>query len=493
VGPDHWGEVNKQVQLEIDEGRYVKVNSKPTIVSALGAIPKESGGYRLIHDCSRPAGRAVNDYIEVESFSFQTVDEALTLVSPGAYCVKVDLKSAYRSIPISVESQQYTGLQWKVNGVDEYFVDTRLPFGARASPGIFHRITQAVARMLQKRGFPNVRVYLDDFIIVDKSKKACRQAMQVLLQLLRELGFHINWEKVEGPTQVITFLGIRIDTVKMTLSIPQGKLDQIQEVLTKFKRRHRASKKQLQSLVGKLSWVARVIPAGRIYLRALIEGIKVLKLAQHKVILTRVMKLDLDWWSQAMPLLNDTLPIKDNRPVTSMVMDSCTLGCGASFGKDWFYNDWEIDWPSASKLHINYKEVLCTVLASRRWGHQWRNTKVIVYTDSMVAKGMLTKARSKNALVTEALKELFLTSIVYNFQVIPVHLPGKMNVLADRISRIRFPKEAMDLLTVLPLYTGRPVICTVQGLGPYVSLQVLLFLCLQGCPLLHGKLLYSSR
>ena len=49
--------VEKQIREEIDNGNYVVCNDRPTIVSALGAIPKPNGkDIRLIHDCSRPIG-----------------------------------------------------------------------------------------------------------------------------------------------------------------------------------------------------------------------------------------------------------------------------------------------------------------------------------------------------------------------------------------------------------------------------------------------------
>ena len=45
--------------------------------------------------------------------------------------------------------------------------DTRLPFGAKLAPTIFHKLTQAVRRMMNRRGFDLVIVYLDDFFIVE--------------------------------------------------------------------------------------------------------------------------------------------------------------------------------------------------------------------------------------------------------------------------------------------------------------------------------------
>ena len=44
----------------------------------------------------------------------------------------------------------------------------RFPFGARFSPGVFHRLTPAVCRMMAARGFSKVVVYLDNFLSIEK-------------------------------------------------------------------------------------------------------------------------------------------------------------------------------------------------------------------------------------------------------------------------------------------------------------------------------------
>jgi hypothetical protein len=59
---------------------------------------KPDGGVRLIHDCSRPDGTTVNDFVShFEKQRFQTIDDAAKLVLKDYYMSKVDLKSAYRS------------------------------------------------------------------------------------------------------------------------------------------------------------------------------------------------------------------------------------------------------------------------------------------------------------------------------------------------------------------------------------------------------------
>jgi len=67
TNPDNRQKVEQTIRDEIVQGNYVITKSKPQVVSALGAIPKpDSTEVRLIHDCSRLHGQAVNDHIANE-------------------------------------------------------------------------------------------------------------------------------------------------------------------------------------------------------------------------------------------------------------------------------------------------------------------------------------------------------------------------------------------------------------------------------------------
>ena len=135
----------------------------------------------------------------------------------------VDLKSAYRSVHISAHSQKVTGFKWFFTEGVRYFIDNKLPFGSKAAPGIFHRLSQAVRRIMLRKGFTIV-AYLDDFFLCETTRSRCALAVDTLISLLRELGFMINWSKVVGTTQMLTFLGVEFDTVAMCLQLPQHKL-----------------------------------------------------------------------------------------------------------------------------------------------------------------------------------------------------------------------------------------------------------------------------
>ena len=119
--------------------KELKTSKKPAIISPLGAIPKDDGSVRLSHDGSLPEGFAMNEYTDHHSVRYQTLQDACRLAEPGYYCAKLDLQSAYRSVPIHPDDYKATGLAWRFEGedTDTYLFDARLPFGSACGPSHF--------------------------------------------------------------------------------------------------------------------------------------------------------------------------------------------------------------------------------------------------------------------------------------------------------------------------------------------------------------------
>lgn len=430
----------EQVQKEIDMGHYEIVPDPPCIISPMGVIQKPDGGIRLIHDCSRPSGLAVNDYCSTEwKQKFSTVDEAAALVTEGCFMAKIDLKNAYRSVKLSKHSQNVTGLQWQFGKRTVYLRDTRLCFGSKLGPGIFHRLSQAVRRMLKRHGLTAVVVYLDDFFIKADTFRDCMEALNLTISLLRKLGFSINWKKVVDPSTTITFLGIEIDSVNMCLRLPEDKLVQVREELARFQGRKRASKKQLQSLAGKLNFCASVVYGGRVFSRRIIDTINRLKADDHKIRLSGSIRADISWWQSFIASFNGRSMLLDHQPISSVFTDSCDIAAGGIFNGDWFYFNWELDWPLVANLHINSKEVLAVFLAVCRWAPCWRNKRICIQSDNMVTVATINKGTSRNPFLMACMRLMFWLSATYNFHIKARHIPGLSNMVADSISRLHEP------------------------------------------------------
>ena len=80
-----------------------------------------------------------------------------------------------------------------------------------------------------------------------------------MLTLCQRINAPVKDEKVVPPTTKLTFLGIVIDTEKMTASISDERKSLMLEELQSFSTRKKCTKRQLLSLIGKLSFACKVV------------------------------------------------------------------------------------------------------------------------------------------------------------------------------------------------------------------------------------------
>lgn len=253
--PENMAKMDKIVKSEVSEGMISLAGKPPTCVHALGAVAKPNGNIRSITDCSRPVGVSVNYHGSalVEKFHYLSVDDVTDLLLPNDFMATVDIKAAYRAVLIDPAHRQFMGFRWEIDGVSHEFVDNRLCFGLRSGPAYFNSISTFLATYLRQVHGLYIVQYLDDFLCLDRTYEKCVVAQNCIIDLLRFVGFYISWSKIQPPSQVLTFLGIELDSIKMELRLPPGKLVKLRDVLEKHKSATYISKKDLEVLTGLLA------------------------------------------------------------------------------------------------------------------------------------------------------------------------------------------------------------------------------------------------
>ena len=67
--------------------------------------------------------------------------------------------------------------------------------------------------------------YLDDFLLLGSPNTGeCAKALALTVQVCQELGVPLAEDKMEGPTQSLTFLGIQLSSNPLSVSLPPDKL-----------------------------------------------------------------------------------------------------------------------------------------------------------------------------------------------------------------------------------------------------------------------------
>ena len=276
--------VDFYIQTELGWGALAGPFTEPPVSyfhsSPLMTRPKkDSEKRRVIVDLSWPEGASINDGIQSDwyldrpaSISLPTVDymeQRLLSLGRGAYIYKTDLARGYRQL--RVDPTDWPLLGFRHGGM--YYMDLCPPFGLRTSALFMQRTSEAICHIHAKAGYRS-RPYLDDFGGAESTLTEASAAMRTLQNIMRELGVQEAEHKACGPAQQIVWLGLLYDSIKMTISIPPAKMEEIMALLRDWRGRQRATLHQLQSLIGTLQFVAGVSPPTRIFTNRMLQCLR---------------------------------------------------------------------------------------------------------------------------------------------------------------------------------------------------------------------------
>ena len=414
-------------------------NQRDIHVSPLGLVPKGNQGtaWRMIVDLSHPDGRSVNDDISPDlcSLSYPSVDNAVEyILTLGRFTelVKVDLKNAYRMLPIHPGDRHLLGMQWD-SGV---YVDLCLPFGLRSAPKIFTAFSDVLAWILLKCGVKHLIHYLDDFLFFGSPfTDEGGRFLSIALEVLAELGVPVSMDKLEGPSTTVTFLGILVDTVRLELRLPDDKLSRLRALVSGWLGRRSGRRSELESLLGHLSHAAVVVRPGRIFLRQLFSVMSRASKRHHFVHLDTVAKADLAWWNCFLQHWHGASFLTPSEPVAVHVYSdaSGSFGCGAFTSMmEWIQVEWPVSW---QEVDISVKELVPVVMAAAVWGRSWRQCHIIFHSDNAAVVAVVQRKTAKHPSLLHLVRCLYFYAAHFHFSYDAQHVPGVVNVAADALSR----------------------------------------------------------
>lgn len=442
--------IEAELQKEVNSGRirgpFVERVLPALRCSGLGVVPKKGNKWRMILHLSAPYKYSINDYISKEDYSLQytSIDDAVRILSslgPSALMAKVDLKSAFRMIPVRPEDWELLGMYWK----GRFYFDTCLPFGLRSAPYLFNQYADALAWILHNNyGIRWLIHYLDDYFLAGPAGSSdCATHLQSFLQTCSQLGVPIAMEKVEGPTTTLTFLGLELNSRTRQISLPPDKLHDILTELQAWLHRRKATKRQLLSLIGKLAFAAKAVPAGRLFTRRLISLSTKAHRLHHRLRLNSHARADIQWWQDFLPTWNGTARFLDPNTTEASDLDlytdaSGTHGCGAYYSGEWFHYPWQPHQQLSPITSIQWQELFAILAATLTWGHHWNQKRIRFYCDNKTIVEGWQNMSSKHPRLLTLFRTLFLHAARHNFTITFKHLPGRHNLLADALSRRQF-------------------------------------------------------
>ena len=252
----------------------------------------DSNNRRVIIDLSWPLGQSVNSGIDKTTYLgtdfnlvLPTVDhitDRLKLLGRGAHIYKIDISRAFRHIKVDPLDYNLLGLHWR-------------------HVYVFQRVSDAVRFMMRRAGHGVIN-YVDDYVGFGVPSDA-KRSYDHLYNLLDLLGLTISQKKLVPPSTSAVCLGVKIDTEKGSISIPEEKLCQICDTVSEWKNKKYCTKCQLQSLLGHLLYIHKCVRPARYFLNRMLHILREYH-GQNRIHLNPEFHRDLRWFERFLPLYN---------------------------------------------------------------------------------------------------------------------------------------------------------------------------------------------
>ena len=345
-------------------------HENPT-VNSLQVAPKPDGKPRIILNMSSPPGEGVNAFIKKDEYppimgGMKEILVALNYVGRGAKFFKCDWNSAYKHVGVRPGQLKYQYFKW----LGRYFIELCLIFGNVSSVGIYDRMARLMwyiaAAIVGYQHFLVVQ-HLDDLCAMGSgSDGKLEEFYRVYLWVCQLVGVSLQEpkaakeDKAFGPTTKGSMLGIVFDTVLWRWSISQEKVTRYTNDLSDIMNSTVVTQEQIWSSVGKVLYVASLVPESRYYTSELIKVNNTSHDPNAKILVTKKLKKQLEFWILLIKLVGEGMPIPQAEivcPPHAWQADSDAAGgslsgspgCGIVFGNAWA----ELRWPP----YVNSDEV----------------------------------------------------------------------------------------------------------------------------------------
>lgn len=219
--------------------------------------------------------------------------------------------------------------------------------------------------------------------------------------LFAELGLMDGPEKDTPPSHEMICLGVWINTLDMTLSVPSFRIEELQLDLNTV----------------------------------------------HPV--SDDLRADIIWWSYFLSHYNGVSVVPSDVIISNpelFATDACLTGCGAVCFGECFHREFP-DFILTQDRHINELELLTVVISIKLWAPKLQGLGVEFLSDNATCVSLINSQHSPNVFMQRCLRELWLLLAVYNIKLIVRSVRGCDNWLADSLSRFHTGKYCHQFKT----------------------------------------------
>jgi len=451
-------------------------------VSQAFFVPKPGGKFRLVLDF-----RWLNLHCKEFGIHFETLKRLKRIARKSDWMISFDMQDGYHCLNIAPEHRKYMTFQLPDG---ELIQCAGLPFGWNASPYVFCKTMKTLVGALRapsaqqessqleklascrskthatgvssltdrfphirKVGSPSTAVkglrvlpYMDDFLIICRTREDAYKAQQRVQEVLDLLGLARNPDKGHWePTQQLEHLGLLVDTQRGLFQVTPSRLHKIRatarELICLSKRHARLlPARHLARFAGLAQSVYLAVPPARHFLREIHWCISSKQSWGSRVRLTYQALRDLQWWVD-IPLKWNGRAIWRNPRNAKVSADASKIAWGGVLNDTTPARGF---WTTEERqLHITELELEAVFRSVQSFLPHLRHRHVLLREDNMGVVGMLAHYSTRSPSIMRRLRQLWLLLDLNDIELSVQYIRSEANVWADALSRERDTEEWM--------------------------------------------------
>lgn len=377
-----------------------------------------------------PVGMYLDQPMQLKYPSVDTLANRIAAITGLALIFGFDMNRAYRQLSLDPSDYSLMGIYWK----GFFFWDCNSPMGLRSASIFCQRTTNCFKFIQNKKGYW-LMAYQDDLNAAEPAEIAW-EAFFSLRTLLATLNIDLSEEKTIEPTTCAEILGVWFDTILKIIAVTPERVQETLCLLERWRFMRFATKKQLQSLIGKLQFMAKCVRPGRVFISRLL--LRLLSIPDGCTFeINDEIKMDIKFWYEFLPLFNGESVMRSIDtavPGVEIASDCNMKACGAQSGIEYFH----AKFPEAilnETNHISQRELLTVVVSLKTWGHKIKGKKIYFHCDNEASVICVNSGRTRDPFMQRCLREIAFLAALGGYEVRMTHVSSSDNGIPDALSR----------------------------------------------------------
>jgi hypothetical protein len=431
------------VKVKVVDSASLKEASDKLVASGYAKIK-----CRITTDCT---GAGLNAAAYSPSFNYACISDALRQVDRNSFLAKGDISRYFFSFPLAEQAKDMFGFRLK----DQLYRYNCLPFGLTNCPYYASTWSAEFNEWFGAAGI-DAAFMVDDYFLARRLESAAKGDMDMISNILEDCGVEMEKSKF-GLGQQLTFLGLLIDTISMTIRIEPVHAAAFSAQLSEY--RHMLISgaslplETIRSTSGKLNWFSEVIQSGRLHIKHLWDCVNGRKLTKSHV---GSLLRDFDWWIDKLNFWASGDTCGGQFPIVSSYELESNPGCiqlcqSDASGTDGYgyisstLDSVDYNWTSKrwsgdeNGLPGHSHEAEIRALYNFILDENHTHIKLIIWiTDSESGCGSINKGNCKDPKAYPYLVMIYDLCDKLNIQLLALWVPREVNRLTDYLSHLAF-------------------------------------------------------